>query len=59
MATIKFYLTRPKSKDETAIYFLFSYGAFQLLPNGKKEVPTIKVLYNAHNTPRRLGQIQR
>ena len=35
MATIKFYLTRPKSKDETAIYFLFSYGAFQLLPNGK------------------------
>lgn len=42
MATIKFYLTRPKSKDETAIYFLFSYGAFQLLPNGKKKYLPLK-----------------
>ena len=43
MATIKFYLTRPKSKDETAIYFLFSYGAFQLLPNGKKKYLPLKL----------------
>lgn len=47
MATIKFYLTRPKSKDETAIYFLFSYGAFQLLPNGKKKYLPLKY-YTTH-----------
>lgn len=42
MATIKFYLTRPTAKEKTTIYFLLSYGAFQLLPNGKKKYLPLK-----------------
>lgn len=42
MATIKFYLTRPIAKEKTTIFFLFSYGAFQLLPNGKKKYLPLK-----------------
>lgn len=39
---MKFYLTRPKAKEETSIYFLFSYGVFQILPNGKKKYLPLK-----------------
>lgn len=42
MATIKFYLARPTAKMKTAIYFLFNYGAFHLMPNGKKKYLPLK-----------------
>ena len=42
MATVKFYLTRPQSKAPTAIFFLLNYGAFTLLPNGKKKYLPLK-----------------
>lgn len=42
MATLKFYLARPTAKIKTAIYLLFNYGAFQLMPNGKKKYMPLK-----------------
>lgn len=42
MATLKFYLTRPKSDKKTSIYFLFSFGAFEILANGKKKYLPLK-----------------
>lgn len=42
MATIKFYLTRSDAQEKTTIFFRLSYGAFQLLPNGKKKYLPLK-----------------
>lgn len=51
MASIKFYLTRPQAKEETSIYFLFSYGIFQVLPNGKKKYLPLKYYTNLSILP--------
>lgn len=51
MSSIKFYLTRPSAKEKTTIYFLFSYGAFQILPNGKKKYLPLKYYTTLSVTP--------
>ena len=47
MATVKFYLTRPKSDKPTAIFFLMNYGAYTILPDGKKKYLPLKYYTNA------------
>lgn len=39
MASIKFYLKRPKDKQQTSIYFMLNYGAFQIVNGRKKYLP--------------------
>ena len=46
MATVKFYLTRPKSDKPTAIFFLMNYGAYTILPDGKKKYLPLKYYTN-------------
>ena len=36
--SVKFYLKRPDSDKETVIYFLMNYGAYTVLPSGKKNL---------------------
>lgn len=40
--SVKFYLKRPNSDKETAIYFSMNYGAYVLLPNGRKKYKPLK-----------------
>ncbi|WP_321519507.1 phage integrase SAM-like domain-containing protein [uncultured Bacteroides sp.] len=46
MATIKFYLKRPKSDKPTAIYFLMNYGAYTIQSNGNKKYLPLKYYTN-------------
>ena len=39
MASIKFYLTRPNAKVETAIFFHLNYGAYEIVSGKKKYLP--------------------
>jgi len=39
MASVKFYLTRPKSKVKTSIFFRFYYGAYETVSGKKKYLP--------------------
>ncbi len=45
MATVKFYLTRPKSDKPTAIFFLMNYGAYTIFTRWEEKVLTVEVLY--------------
>lgn len=40
--SVKFYLKRPDSDKETVIYFLMNYGAYTVLPSGKKKYLPLK-----------------
>lgn len=53
MATVKFYLTRPKSDKPTAIFFLMNYGAYTILPDGKKKYLPLKYYTNETILPER------
>ena len=53
MATVKFYLTRPKSNKPTAIFFLMNYGAYTILPDGKKKYLPLKYYTNETILPER------
>lgn len=46
MATVKFYLKRPDSDKPTAIFFLMNYGAYTVLPDGKKKYLPLKYYTN-------------
>lgn len=39
MASLKFYLKRPKDKQPTAIFFLLNYGAFRMVNGRKRYLP--------------------
>lgn len=39
MASLKFYLKRPKSKEETSIYFMLNFGSFEMIGGKKKYLP--------------------
>lgn len=41
MAKLKFYLKEPKKESKTSIYFLFNYGAFEII-KGKKRYKPLK-----------------
>ena len=41
MASIKFYLKRASAKEETSIFFLLNYGAYEIV-NGKKKYLPLK-----------------
>ncbi len=39
MASVKFYLKRPGANEETAIFFLLNYGAYEIVSEKKKYLP--------------------
>lgn len=39
MASVKFYLKRPEATEETAIFFLLNYGAYEIISGKKKYLP--------------------
>lgn len=53
MATVKFYLKRPDSDKPTAIFFLMNYGAYTILPDGKKKYLPLKYYTNETILPDR------
>lgn len=53
MATVKFYLKRPDSDKPTAIFFLMNYGAYTILPDGKKKYLPLKYYTNETILPER------
>ena len=39
MASVKFYLTRANAKENTAVFFICNYGAFEMVEGKKKYLP--------------------